>query len=293
MRIRVVVAVIAAAILLCIPLSVSGFADGVVSIDSSSFDKVVTRDRATIVKFDRKNPHGDAEIEWRAFAEAVGSAKKCPVLPAEVNCHHEKWWNDESFFNMDLAERFNISFNVPYKEFLPTVLLFLPDRFDHPVAFHDHFARRAYTKKDFLRFLQQYTSCRFPMPGPIAEFNELAAVFLAAGDKEGALKKAEKRVRQGSLEWDKVRARVYTDVMKRVLSHPKYTRKASNATMSRIMNELMAQVRAQNEKKATPSEQRSQNELTLNVMSLFQLPYDRDHFKGSPSPPPAHVEDEL
>ena len=94
-------------------------------VDTSNFDLIVDSEQPTVVKFDRKNPHGLLLDEWKTFVKSAAVAS-IPLLPLEVNCHNEWWWNDESFFNMDLCRRFQVDFPQDYFGFRPKILLFLP-----------------------------------------------------------------------------------------------------------------------------------------------------------------------
>jgi hypothetical protein len=208
---------------LALPL-VSAFWDAVVSVDTGTFDKVVTPESTTIVKIDIKNPHGDEMMAWRKFAEKIGGmgSAKVDVLPVEVNCHHELWWDDESFFNMDLAERFNVDLNVARPEdFRPRILLFRKGKqlFSKPVRYMEP----TITSENLMRFLQKHSADSwFGLPGTFLSLDAYARVFLKAGgggESKEAVQARDALLEEARLEVEALRAgrrRTVTKAMRKL-----------------------------------------------------------------------------
>lgn len=128
------------------------FWDGIVSVDTTNFDTIVNNNGHFLVKFDRKNPHGKLMDEWRHFASQCGELgpERCPVLPIEINCHHEWWWNDQTFFNMDLCNLFNVSFPRQYQAFRPHVFLMVPGWRDEQEILEKHSKQPHFSQFDYV-----------------------------------------------------------------------------------------------------------------------------------------------
>lgn len=231
------------------------FWDGIVSLDTATFDKIVTGDRHVIAKFDRRNPHGDLMMQWRKFAEEVGELgpARVDLLPVEVDCESEWWWNAQDYFNMDLARRFNVTISA--RDFAPAVFLFLRGRsVEDPIRMHD-----SLSYANLKRFVQKHTTdVWYALPGTLRFLDPLAAGFIAAGPSRwpDIVAEAERLTQRHAAAADERKdADVYIAAMRAVI------RDGRNAVLQekhRISNVLAAAAEPTGEQQ--PSVHRSRNE---------------------------------
>uniref|UniRef100_A0AAG5DVT5 Endoplasmic reticulum resident protein 29 n=1 Tax=Anopheles atroparvus TaxID=41427 RepID=A0AAG5DVT5_ANOAO len=142
-------------------------ARGCVDLDSSTFDKVVTKFRYSLVKFDTAFPYGDKHEAFTKLAqETVGLTDDLLFALVGIKDYGEQ-------DNADLGRRFNIP-----KEY-PAIKLFARD-VANPVDFPDDLA---VTVENLRMFLKRNTDLYIGLPGCVKKLDEFAHAFMQSSDK--------------------------------------------------------------------------------------------------------------
>lgn len=185
-------------------VSIAEDCKGCVPLDSYSFDKVVSKFKAAVVKFDVAFPYGDKHEQFGKVAAATKDSQD--LLVAEVGV--KDFGNKD---NADLAKRYNIK-----KGDFPVVLLFLqgetePLRF---IAEED----ADFTADNIKRFVKSKSAVYLGLPGCVEQLDRLAEEFKtsAESDRQEILNKA--KVFEKTLpEAQRAAAKVYVKTMERIL----------------------------------------------------------------------------
>lgn len=175
---------------------------GAVPLDSWTFDKMISKFKASLVKFDITYPYGEKEDEYGKVAE---SARFSPdLLISEVGVQD---YGDKE--NADIAERYDVS-----KDQFPVLKLFVEGKFE-PITFSGEF------KADEIRnFIKQHSDVRLVMDKCLPQFDELAEKFMAVADKEkkeNILSEAKEVLSTISEDGEKRSADVYIKMMQKVI----------------------------------------------------------------------------
>ena len=88
---------------------------GCTPLDNLSFDKLLSKFKVSVVKFDVAYPYGDKHEEFGKFCQAASEVEDLFVGEVGIKDYGEK-------DNTDLAERFSV-----VKEDFPVVILFIID----------------------------------------------------------------------------------------------------------------------------------------------------------------------
>ncbi|XP_076307259.1 endoplasmic reticulum protein 29-like protein wbl [Tachypleus tridentatus] len=175
---------------------------GAVSLDSWTFDKVIAKYKATLVKFDVTYPYGEKEDE---FAKVVEAARfSSDLLIAEVGIQD---YGDKE--NSDIGERFSVK-----KDDFPVLKLFV-EKLPDPITYTGDFKA-----DDIKAFIRQHSNVRLVLNKCLPQFDELAERFTLTEEKE----KREKILKEATdlkAALDKEDERKYGDVyvkmMKKIL----------------------------------------------------------------------------
>ncbi|RWS28896.1 endoplasmic reticulum resident protein 29-like protein [Leptotrombidium deliense] len=178
---------------------------GSVSLDSFTFDKVVNRFVATLVKFDIQYPYGEKHDEYGVVAESLKNTKD--VLVAEVGVQD---YGDHD--NQDLADRFGIK-----KDDFPVVKLFLQNNLQSPLTFP---TSEEFKADKIKQFVKKSTGIRILLDKCLQDFDEMAETFMAPKAtkeiKQKVLSEAEKKA-EGLSDEEKKSADVYVKLMQKVV----------------------------------------------------------------------------
>jgi len=179
---------------------------GCTPLDEATFDKIVDKFRASLVKFDVAFPYGDKQDQFAKVAESVADVPD--LLAAEVGV---KDYGDKD--NEGLAKRFKV-----VKEDYPVVILFVKDgsqRKEYRFGKSDDF-----TEENLKSFIKQKSGIYLPLPGCLEEFDELAARLVAAdtaGEKGKVVAEAEKALAAAAGATDKTKAEIYVKIMRKMV----------------------------------------------------------------------------
>ncbi|CAL8129566.1 unnamed protein product [Orchesella dallaii] len=176
---------------------------GCTPLDTYSFEKVIGKFKATLVKFDVAYPYGDKHDEFGKVAEATRGVND--LLVAEVNV---KDYGDKD--NSDLAEKYE----VKAKDF-PVLKLFSKGQ-DAPLAYTGEFKL-----DDIIAFVKTNTGVYIGLPGCIEEFDTIAQDFIKSRDKEHReklMKQARSMIEKGlDTQKSQEMANIYLKLMEKIL----------------------------------------------------------------------------
>ena len=177
---------------------------GCTPLDEISFDKIISKFKASIIKFDVAYPYGEEHDEFAKIAKDCQENGDIFVGEVGVKDYAEK-------DNQRLAERFSVS-----KEDFPAVILFVHGKGGDL----QHFRFGDKLSADGLKkFVRQKSGIYLSLPGCIEEFDKLVDRLLdGQEDQQTVLKEAEDL-------WDKThgpkmakREDIYVKLMRKVVS---------------------------------------------------------------------------
>jgi endoplasmic reticulum protein 29 len=180
---------------------------GAVPLNSGTFDKILSKFKAVLVKFDKQYPYGDKQDEFKKVAESSQSQPELLVADVPVQDYGDKE-------NADLAERFGIN-----KDDFPEYRLFLQGKTSDPIAYTGDEGKA----DDIKKFIVKESGLWLGLPACIQEFDELAKQFFAASSpdaKKAVFAKADAAAEQITSDTSKKdRAVVYVKTMQKVLEN--------------------------------------------------------------------------
>ncbi|XP_032239133.2 endoplasmic reticulum resident protein 29 [Nematostella vectensis] len=173
---------------------------GVVSLDTLTFDKVIGKHKAVLVKFDQQYAYGEKEDQFKEFAKKAATQAKLLIAQVGVSEYGEK-------DNEELQKRYGIK-----KEDFPAFKLFLQGK-DSPVTFTGDVMVDKLSE-----FIVKHTGLWIGLPGCVEEFDTLAKEFLQTPVSEAGMvvSKAEKLVKETSDEKGKSSGDMYVKIMKKI-----------------------------------------------------------------------------
>ena len=177
---------------------------GCTPLDGLSFDKIISKFRASLVKFDVAYPYGDQHDEFAKVAKDAAEAGDLFVGEVGIKDYAEK-------DNMELAERFELT-----KDDYPTAFLFVKNNEGKVESFR--FAGE-FSAEKLKNFVRQKSGIYLSLPGCIEEFDLLVDKLLKASRED-----QKKVLREAEDLWDKVhgpkmhkRADIYVKIMRKIV----------------------------------------------------------------------------
>jgi len=180
---------------------------GSVQLNSGAFDKLITKFKAALVKFDKAYPYGSKHDEFKKVVEACVS--QSDLLIAEVNI--QDYGEKE---NTDLAIRYGITLDD-----LPEYRIFLNGQMDEPIAYKGDEEK----SDDIKKFIIRETGLWLGLPACIEELDKLVKQFLATrltDERQAIFAEAEKardKIAEGDDSTAKDRADVYMKTMQKIM----------------------------------------------------------------------------
>lgn len=177
-------------------------AKGCTPLDAWTFDKIIPKFQAAIVKFDIAYPYGKKHEEFTKLSAAGRGSPE--LLVAEVGV---KDYGDME--NTDLAERFAVK-----KEDFPRVMLFVRGR-DDPFIFEGDFKA-----EELKKFIRKNSEIYIGLEGCLETFDRIVDKFMVSEDynkRKGLLRKAEDAWDALKSPSDRKIAETYVKVMRKVL----------------------------------------------------------------------------
>lgn len=220
-------------------VSIAEDCKGCVPLDSYSFDKVIAKFKAVVVKFDVAFPYGEKHEQFGKIAATTKDSQD--LLVAEVGV--KDFGNKD---NADLAKRYNIK-----KEDFPVVLLFLQGKTE-PLRF---IAEKDvdFTADNIKRFIKSKSGVYLGLPGCVEQLDRLAEEFKTSpeNDRQEILYKA--KVFEETLpETQRAAAKVYVKMMERILERGDIFVQTEQTRLEGLLKGKLS-----NEKKRTMEERRN------------------------------------
>ncbi|XP_018321670.1 endoplasmic reticulum resident protein 29-like [Agrilus planipennis] len=176
---------------------------GCVNVDQWSWEKIVPKFRAALVKFDVAFPYGDRHDTFTKLAEEFADNKDIIIVQVGVKDYGDKE-------NKELAEKHGIM----SKDDLPTVQLFIQNQttpIDLPLS-----KNKEWSLSKLRNFVRVNTDIYVGLPGCLEKFDKLANKFIASSNKEEQMKKAE-LLAKNLKEKEKSSAKTYLLFMKKII----------------------------------------------------------------------------
>ena len=214
---------------------------GCTPLDEISFDKILNKFKASLIKFDVAYPYGE---EHDAFAQiAKESLDVGDLFIGEVGVKDYAERDNER-----LAERFDVS-----KEDFPAVILFVQEGEGGKEGNLLHFRYGEKLTADGLKSFIRQNGIYLSLPGCIEEFDKLVDKLLSApeSDKQSVLKEAEAL-------WDKThgprmakRADIYVKLMRKVVATgPSFVAKEAQRVKKLLGGKISADKKEELEEKS-------------------------------------------
>jgi len=215
---------------------------GSVRLDSITFDKLLSKFKISLVKFDTPFPYGDKHEQFELVAKSVASTPDLLVAEVGIADYGEKE-------NMELAEKFDLK-----KDNYPYLLLFKGTNMISTFT-------GEWNEQSMKGFLKEKGGLRLQLEGCLSSLDEVAQEFTGSDEKEsreGLLKKAEGIVQSLENKSEKESGEIYTKLMQRVIERGE---KFLESEGERVKNLLTGKI-SDAKKKVL--------QLRLNIISSFQ-----------------------
>ncbi|XP_012252614.1 endoplasmic reticulum resident protein 29 [Athalia rosae] len=177
---------------------------GCVPLDAHSFDKVISKFKASLVKFDVAFPYGEKHEEFAKVAAATKDSIDLLIAEVGVKDYGKKE-------NSDLAQRYGIT-----KDDYPAVRLFLQGKTE-PIPFIQK-TDSDFTAENLKRFIRAQSDVYLGLPGCVEQLDRLAEEFKTSQDKERQEILGKAKIFEETLpEEHRKAAQVYVKTMERIL----------------------------------------------------------------------------
>ncbi|KAF4516961.1 hypothetical protein B566_EDAN005562 [Ephemera danica] len=221
----------------------SVYCKGSVPLDTFSFDKVIPKFKASLVKFDVAYPYGPKHEEFTKVAEAAHMLQDLLVAEVGVKDYGEKE-------NADLADKFNIK-----KEDFPVVKLFVEGK-SEPFTFENS----EFNADEIKKFIRSNSGVYIGLPGCLEKFDKLAIKFAGSNTEERRkiLREAEDLWDAATGKSEQKAAEVYVKTMRRVIDKGD---EFVGSEMQRVQNILQGKV---------AKEKKEEMQYRVNILQSFQ-----------------------
>ncbi|XP_044763156.1 endoplasmic reticulum resident protein 29 [Coccinella septempunctata] len=177
---------------------------GCVNLDEHNFNKIISRFKVALIKFDMAYPYGEKHDVFTKFAEEIADNKNLIVGEVGVKDYGEK-------DNEELAKKYGIQ----SKEDFPALKLFINGVTNQAKSFP---VKDKWDTEMIRNFVKDNSDIYIGLPGCLERMDQLAEEFIKADDKDEKYKEIEKET-HSLVEKEKDTATTYLKYMKRVLSN--------------------------------------------------------------------------
>lgn len=221
---------------------------GCTPLDNLTFDKMINKFKASVVKFDVAYPYGDKHDEFAKVSKDAADIKDLFIGEVGIKDYGDK-------DNADLGDRFGLK-----KDDLPVVFVFVKNSEDGSIENHKFSGEMKV--ENLKNFIRQKSGIYMPLLGCIEEFDAFADRLLKATKEE----EKKKILREAEDEWDKAegqkaqkRAEVYVKVMRKVIKDGEGFVKKEEERVKKLMEGKINK------------EKKEQMEERLNILKSFTM----------------------
>ncbi|KAL5017383.1 hypothetical protein ScPMuIL_006972 [Solemya velum] len=175
---------------------------GSVPLNSGVFDKVISKHKAVLVKFDESYPYGEKQDVFKDVASASLSQPDLLIAEVLIADYGEK-------DNADLGEKYGVK-----KEQFPVYKLFLQTHTD-PIDYPGDVK----VADDIKKFIMRESGLWLGLPACLEDYDKVISKFFKANgkDREAILAQAEADAAKIEDETQKASADMYIKTLKKVL----------------------------------------------------------------------------
>lgn len=160
-------------------IAISFACKGCINLDEYSFDKILSRFDAVLVKFDVAYPYGKEHDTFTSVASDLVDNRNLILAQVGVKDYGERE-------NEALANKYGLQ----NKDDFPTLKLFAKGN-DNPYTFPKN---SNWNVENIKQFIRDNTNIYIGLPGCIEQFDKLAGEFMVSENKKAAFEKAEKEL---------------------------------------------------------------------------------------------------
>ncbi|XP_041972590.1 endoplasmic reticulum resident protein 29 [Aricia agestis] len=219
-------------------------AGGSVELYEYSFDKVIGKFEASLVKFDVAFPYGDKHDAFVALAKE--SRDVGDLLFAEVGV---KDYGEKD--NEALAKKYGAT-----KDNFPVVKLFLKDQ-TKPIAFDE---TKGFTSDELRRFVREKSGIFLSLPGCVKELDLQAIKFIKSNseDRKLVLKETEDIVKKLNNK-EATSGKIYKMIMEKIIEKGNDFIKTENERVQKLLNTKISDAK------------KKELENRINILQSFQF----------------------
>ncbi|XP_026333776.1 protein windbeutel [Hyposmocoma kahamanoa] len=177
---------------------------GLVELDEISFDKITSKFKASLVKFDVAYPYGEKHEAFTTFAKEAKDVDDLLVADVGVKDYGEK-------DNEGLAKKYGA-----HKDNFPAVRLFISGKAEPKMISFDE--SKGFTADALRKFVIENTGVYISLPGCVKELDKLAGKFMKASkeEKKNVVKEVEK-IQKGLESKNEFSGKVYKTIMDKII----------------------------------------------------------------------------
>lgn len=227
--------------------SLANTSTGSVELDEISFNKVINKFEASLVKFDVAFPYGDKHDAFVALAKDSKDVDELLIAEVGVKDYGEK-------DNEVLAKKYGAT-----KDNFPVVRLFLKGKND-PIPFDDS---QGFTTDELRRFVRENTGLYLSLPGCVRSLDKLAIKFMKAkGENRKKVLKETEELQKEFSEKEAKSAKIYKTIMEKIIEKGDQFINTEHERVKKILSGKVS------------DEKKKEIGIRINILQTFHL-YDK------------------
>ncbi|KAM3963963.1 endoplasmic reticulum protein 29-like protein wbl [Aphomia sociella] len=222
----------------------SNAAVGSVGLDELSFDKVISKFDAALVKFDVAFPYGDKHDAFVALAKDAKDLDDLLIAEVGVKDYGEK-------DNEVLASKYGAT-----KDNFPVVKLFVKGK-SEPISFEE---LNGFTTDELRKFIREKTGMYLSLPGCVKDLDKLAKKFMkASAENRKKIVKETEDIQKKLSNKDTTSGKIYKTIMQKILEKGDDFVNTEFERVQKIINSKVSE------------EKKKELGIRTNILQTFQL----------------------